>query len=404
MNRSNPTSVAAEAWNIRLVAQTNLNGHGDCMHVNVQDGFAYVGHMGGDRVGTSVVDVSNPESPEVVCQLETPLGTHSHKVQVVGDLMVVNHEKNFLEPSATEWSAGLKTYDISKPWSPEELGFLPMSGKGVHRVTFDGLPYAYMSGSDEEYSDQFLIIADLGNPAQPKEVSRWWAPGMHTGAGELPDWPPYRRYAHHHARIRANRAYATWWDAGLYILDISDISKPKEISRLNFGEDVSGCTHTALPVPGRDLLIVVDEAMSPVGAHGQLNGISMKSRLAPKHIRVIDISDESNPKVVSTFPIPEGNFSDRPGRFGPHNLHEMRPGTFQSSRTTHVTYFNAGLRVYDISDELNPVEIAYFVPPAATGAESIQLNDITVAADGLIYVTDRAGGGLYILEPEIDFP
>lgn len=32
------------------------------------------------------------------------------------------------------------------------------------------------------------------------------------------------------------------------------------------------------------------------------------------------------------------------------------------------------------------------------GRRSSQLNDLVVAADGLVYVTDRYAGGLYLLE------
>ena len=39
----------ADTLNLRLVGQTDLNGHGDCMHVNLKDGFAFVGHMGETR-------------------------------------------------------------------------------------------------------------------------------------------------------------------------------------------------------------------------------------------------------------------------------------------------------------------------------------------------------------------
>ena len=56
-------SIRAETLNMRVVGQTDLNGHGDCMHVNLKDGYAYVGHMGESRVGTSVVDVSDPRAP-----------------------------------------------------------------------------------------------------------------------------------------------------------------------------------------------------------------------------------------------------------------------------------------------------------------------------------------------------
>src|SRR5919198_2643187 len=84
----------AEALNMRVVGQTDLNGHGDCMHVNLKDGYAFVAHMGESRVGTSVVDVRDPTRPRLVTQLHTPPGTHSHKVQIVGDVLLVNNEKS----------------------------------------------------------------------------------------------------------------------------------------------------------------------------------------------------------------------------------------------------------------------------------------------------------------------
>ena len=48
--------------------------------------------------------------------------------------------------------------------------------------------------------------------------------------------------------------------------------------------------------------------------------------------RLVDIADETAPRVVAALPIPEGNFCGRGLRFGPHNVHEMRPGT-QATRT-----------------------------------------------------------------------
>src|SRR6202048_3442626 len=117
-------SSQAAALNMRLVGQNDLNGHGDCMHVNVKDGFAVVAHMGESRIGTSVVDVSDPRRPRVVAQLETPPGTHSHKVQVVGDVLLVNYERSMFEPDAPSWQGGLKVFDISKPAQPQEIAFL----------------------------------------------------------------------------------------------------------------------------------------------------------------------------------------------------------------------------------------------------------------------------------------
>lgn len=63
-----------------------------------------------------------------------------------------------------------------------------------------------------------------------------------------------------------------------------------------------------------------------------------------------------------------------------------------------MTYFNAGLRVYDVVDATSPVEIACYIPDPPPGQPTAQVNDVLVAADGLVYMTDRNAGGLYILE------
>ena len=56
------------------------------------------------------------------------------------------------------------------------------------------------------------------------------------------------------------------------------------------------------------------------------------------------------------------------------------------------------MRVVDVSDPAKPREFAYFVPHAPPGKKSIQMNDILVDKNGLIYASDRFGGGLYIFE------
>ena len=104
--------------------------------------------------------------------------------------------------------------------------------------------------------------------------------------------------------------------------------------------------------------------------------------------------------MVSKLPVPEGDYCERGGRFGPHNVHEYRPGTLQDPNTVYLTCFNAGLRIYDVEDPARPKETAWFVPPAPEGQPAIQFNDLIVDANGLIYVSDRYGGGLYILERE----
>ncbi len=131
--------------------------------------------------------------------------------------------------------------------------------------------------------------------------------------------------------------------------------------------------------------MVTDEAIEPdcVGAR--------------KAVHLVDVSDELHPREVSRFPVPQGDYCRRGLRFGPHNLHENRAGTYQSDRIVYATYFNAGLRVYDTADPLHVEESACYVPAAPDGQPAIQLNDLLVSEDRLIFVTDRLRGGLYVL-------
>ena len=86
--------------------------------------------------------------------------------------------------------------------------------------------------------------------------------------------------------------------------------------------------------------------------------------------------------------------------FGPHNLHENRPETFQSEELLFATYHNAGLRIFDIRDAFAPKEIAAFVPDAPARildprpgyALAPMTCDINVQPDGVMYVSDWNGG------------
>ena len=60
--------------------------------------------------------------------------------------------------------------------------------------------YAYISTEAEGYVGNILIIYDVGDPANPVEVSRWHMPGQHLAAVE--DLQPVECSAHHHIIIQ----------------------------------------------------------------------------------------------------------------------------------------------------------------------------------------------------------
>ena len=80
-----------ESRNIELVGHSDLNGSGDGMQIMLNGDALYVGHMGYNGIGTSILDVSDPENPRVVRQIPIAENTHSHKVQHAGDIMLVEN-------------------------------------------------------------------------------------------------------------------------------------------------------------------------------------------------------------------------------------------------------------------------------------------------------------------------
>ena len=76
------------------------------------------------------------------------------------------------------------------------------------------------------------------------------------------------------------------------------------------------------------------------------------------------------------------------------------PGAWKSENVVLGTFFNGGVRAYDISDPYSPREIAYFVPPAPEGSKigAVQINDVFVDDRGIVFTVDRHAGGLYALE------
>ncbi len=121
---------------------------------------------------------------------------------------------------------------------------------------------------------------------------------------------------------------------------------------------------------------------------------------------MFDIRDPANPVSIATLPTPdEEDYCAKGAKFGPHNLHENRPGSLVSSNLIFATYQNAGVRVFDISDPFQPRAVAHFVPPPPekmvdprpNRPRVIQSNDVYVAPDGLMYLTD-VNAGLTILQ------
>jgi hypothetical protein len=113
---------------------------------------------------------------------------------------------------------------------------------------------------------------------------------------------------------------------------------------------------------------------------------------------VIDIRDETHPVPVANFIPDRKKYFDRPGRFGAHNILENISARGPWANTVSLTYFNAGLRAVDLSDPLQPKEVGCYVPETPENGRGTQSNDIGSDEHGRLYLIDRWGQGMHILE------
>jgi hypothetical protein len=405
------------AHNMRLVSHCDQGGRPDGVQIMVHRGYAYIGHM--FSKGFSIVDVRDAKNPRAVEYLAAPPGTWNIHLQTHDDLLLVINAKDMFAAaefaderayyrgqlgtvvgtaqatSATRnWTAGLAIYDISQPARPRRIGFMPVDGGGIHRIWYVGGRWAYVSALLDGFTDYIFMTVDMADPTKPRATGHYWIPGMNLAAGETPNWPARSRYGLHHAIIDGDTAYAAWRDAGMVVIDVADRENPKLIVHRNWSPPFGGGTHNCLPLPDRQLLVVLDEAV----LDHQEDGLKL--------IWIFDNRNVANPVSISTFPTPvDADYVTKGGHFGPHNIHENRPGSFVSSELIFATYQNAGVRVFDIRDQYRPIEIAAWVPPAPARmmdhrpgrTRVIQSADVFVDRNGLVYSTDY-NAGLFILE------
>jgi hypothetical protein len=387
----------------------------------VTNGHAYIGHM--FSKGFSIVDVRDPRRPQVVSYVAAQPGTWNIHLQTHENLLLVVNAKDMFAAAefaderayyrgqigqtvgtagfagqpvkaGRDWTAGLAVYDISHPAAPRQIGFMPVEGGGIHRIWYVGGRWAYISALLDGFTDYIFMTIDMSDPTDPREAGRYWLPGMNQTKGERPDWPSSSRYGLHHAIVHGETAYGAWRDAGLVMIDVADRAAPRLITRRNWSPPFGGGTHNCLPLPDRDLLVVLDEAV----LDHQEDGLKL--------IWIFDIRRPDNPVSIATFPTPsEDDYVRKGGHFGPHNIHENRPGSFVNSELIFATYQNAGVRVFDIRDQYHPIEVGALVPPAPerlvdtrpNRTRVIQSTDVFVDRNGILYCTDY-NAGLYIME------
>ena len=406
------------ARNVRRIAHMDIPGGAQIVS---KGNIVFVAHMLPPH-GTSIIDVADPKNPSLLASVKLDGDhSHSHKVGVAGDLMVVNSQRNRRKffrkaeklaeletrlSSNAEIAAelgvkaqdvpllrqeradgydhpGFRVFDIADPANPREIAFQKTGGYGVHGLDFDGR-YTVVSTEMEGYRGNILVNYDLADPTRPQEISRWHLPGQEAKPGE--GTSPRGGVWLHHALRTQGKIWAAYWQAGVWVLDGENMTEPALLGSYNYHPPFFEPTHTVMGIPnkheGHDLALVIDEEHDnhpPGQPHGALWVFDVTDPAAMLPISFFEVSELASPYSTTA-------------RFGAGQIIEKPTGD-----RVFATWFAGGLRVVDIEDPAKPTEIGYFIPPPAKGADAPQSMDVEIDDRGFIYLLDRHGA-LDILE------
>ena len=297
-------------------------GHGAVRDIHSSDLWVWTGKDGRDYAITGTWgangdayfwDVTDAGHPVKVDSLRVDARTvNDVKVDVERELCIMSRE------GASNRKNGFVVVDCSNPRDVKVLStFDDGLYGGVHNVfVWNEHVFAINAGT------RFDIIS-IQDPKQPKRVSFFelGTPG----------------HGIHDVWVVDGIAYASQWEDGIIVVDVGGAGKggslaaPKQIGQYAYP---IGATHSAFPYKAKDgrFYVFVGDEQFPYG----LDPDAAAQAEAGGYIHIVDFTDWSRPEEVARYQVPEA---------GPHNFWIQNDSLF-------VGYYNAGLRVVDISGEL----------------------------------------------------
>jgi hypothetical protein len=315
-------------------------------------------NLSADLTGVAVLDMSDPRNPVRTQTLVTPA------MQTPHESVNISVQRGVLAAvmgNPAQYPGGVDVYDISQDCRNP----VPMA------AAFPATPFGHESGMAPDGLTFYpsspgssMSAVDISDPRLPKTL--WTSEEYSThGLTLSPD---------------GRRAYLGSTQHGLIILDTSEIQdrKPepqvREVSRLTWSNKTIPQNAIPVTIKGKPYVVEVDEYSKGedgegVAAHGDRVGAA----------RIIDISDERKPFVVSNIRLDVHQKENRPaiaddyGAQSPvqgYAAHYCNVPQTVDPGIVACSMILSGLRVFDIRDPKNPREIAYHVAPPSNVSES----------------------------------
>jgi hypothetical protein len=333
---------------LRGVAEAVVDDDGETVYCSVVDGFAVV----------DVSDASNPtvlaEERELTYNGSDPM-TSIMDVKMSGDRLLVSGPNGF-----GEGLSGFLLYDVSNPASPECVA-VHETRFGPHNSFVDG-DVVYLTGSGRRSPTVIYDVAD----DDPEEVARW-------SAADADDaWADVGRNfrSTHDVYVQDDTLYVAYWDAGTWMVDVSDPTSPTATAHLG-GHDPAylksiessqGISPEFRELPGNSHYVQPNADASAVFVGKEAWDARETDRDGgPGGIECWDLSG-SDPELRSVLqpPDPDPDAGEDPdAQWTSHNF-----GI--DGERLYTSWYGGGVRVYDVSDLAEPALLGAWRNPAAT--------------------------------------
>ncbi len=328
---------AHAAVNMTRIGHLDLDpgcGYSDALFVH--DGRAYVmeyrrdAACANDQAWLHIIDVSDPTSPLDIS--ETRL-----RDSYAADMHGVYYSNGFLYCGIQQPTQGVSIYDVRDPVTPVEVAFVPIP-TGAHTLRVADHHLYVMSNFA---APRQIYVFDVSTPANPVALGGFAIPN--------PAGSPFC----HDISIMENIGYASCWDSGLYLLDLTD---PANITvRSVYRNPALIDIHSAWPSPDLRRVVTCQETDNQ-GA------------------RIFDVSGPT--------PVPFGQYNLGPGTI----VHDV----MIVGRYAYIAYYGSGVRILDIAFPANPMEVGSYATGAGCSGYCDSISEWV--EDGVLYTVDMATG------------